>query len=59
MKTFIVYLRYHKPTDKKPGPITHQRLQAVTIDQARQIAERQANYPGIEIIRVEEAPRRS
>ena len=58
MKVFIVYFRYQKPGDKKPGPITHQKIQADTIDQARQFAERQANYPGMEIVRVEEVPRR-
>ena len=58
MKAFVVYFRYHKSGDKKPGPITHQKIQADTIDQARQFAERQGNYPGMEIVRVEEAPRR-
>lgn len=58
MKVFVVYLRYHKSGDKKPGPVTHQRLRADTIDQAREMAQRHANYPGIEIIRVEETPRR-
>ena len=58
MNVFIVYFRYQKSVDKKPGPITHQKIQADTIDQTRQFAERQANYPGMEIVRVEEVPRR-
>ncbi len=58
MNEFIVYFRYQKPGDKKPGPITHQKLRADTIDQAREVAARQANYPGIEIVRVEEVPGR-
>ena len=58
LKPYIIYYKYKCPGDKKPGPITHQKIQADTIDQARQFAERQANYPGMEIVRLEEVPRR-
>lgn len=54
LKTFIVYYQYQQPGDKKPGPIRHFRLHATNVEEARQLAIRQANYENIEVLRVKQ-----
>lgn len=55
MKWYIVYFKFHKPGEKKPGPVSHYKLQARSIEEAREAAKRYANYPGVEILNVEAA----
>jgi hypothetical protein len=57
MNTYIVYFKYQKPVDKKPGPVTHYKLQANSLAEAEQLARRQANYPGMNILKIERAPK--
>ncbi len=54
MKTFIIYYRFTKPGEKKPGPVQHYKLMAGDRDEAEQLMRRYANYPGIEVLEVRE-----
>jgi len=55
LQAYIVYFKYKNPGDKKPGPVRQFRLYANSIDEARTLASRHANYPDIEILRVKSA----
>jgi hypothetical protein len=55
MKWYVVYFKFQKSGEKKPGPVSHYKLQARSLQEAREMAKRYANYPGIEIVNVEEA----
>jgi hypothetical protein len=52
MKTYAVYFKYTRPGEKKPGNITHVKIQASNIDEAKQIAIENLS-PGVELIRVQ------
>ncbi len=54
MKTFVIYYKYTLPGAKKPGPIRHYKLSANTVREAEGMLRQYANYPGLEVIRVEE-----
>jgi len=56
MKWFVIYFRYRRPNESKPGPVSHFKIQADDLAQARELAKRYANYPGIEVLSVEEVP---
>ncbi len=55
LKPYIVYFRYKCPSDKKPGAVKLFRVYANSVEEARRLAARYANYPDIEIIRVKPA----
>ena len=55
LKAYIIYYRYKCPGDKKPGAIKQFRLYANSLEEARSLAARQANYPDIEILRIQPA----
>ena len=55
LSTFIIYFRFTKPGEKKPGPITHYKVMARDVSEARDLARQYANYPGIEVVEILEA----
>ena len=54
MKTYAVYYRYTRPGEKKPANVTHFKIHANDVEEARKLAFLQANTPGVEIIRIKE-----
>jgi hypothetical protein len=55
LSTYIIYFRFTKPGEKKPGPITHYKIMARDVSEARDLARQYANYPGIEVVEILEA----
>ena len=55
LSTYIIYFRFTKPGEKKPGPITHYKVKARDVSEARDLARQYANYPGIEVVEILEA----
>jgi len=54
MRTYVVYFKYHTPGDKNPGPVRHYKLQASNPGEAERMVRQYANYPGLEVLRIEE-----
>lgn len=54
LKTFVVYFRYQVEGEKGQGPVRHHKFQAGSARQAEKMLRSYANYPGLEILRVEE-----
>ncbi len=52
MHVYAVYYRYKLPGDKAPGigAVKLFRLYATSLDEAKEIVKRQANYPYIDVI---------
>ena len=55
LSTYIIYFRFTKPGEKKPGPITHYKVMARDVSEARDLARQYGNYPGFEIVEILEA----
>lgn len=55
MRPYIVYYKYKQPRDKKPGPVRQFRIYANSLEEARQIAVRHANYPNINVLDIKAA----
>lgn len=55
METYIIVFKYQREGEKKPGPVRQFRIYAEDIESARREAERNANYPNIEILDVHPA----
>ena len=55
LSTYIIYFRFTKPGEKKPGPITHYKVRARDVSEARDLVRQYANYPGIEVVEILEA----
>ncbi|MBI4717208.1 MAG: hypothetical protein HY763_05345 [Planctomycetes bacterium] len=53
LKLFIVYYKYQVAGEKKPGPVRQYRVYANSLEEARRLAGQQANYPNVEVLRVE------
>lgn len=53
LKTFVVYYRYQVEGEKGQGPVRHYKLQADSARDADRLLRRYANYPGLEVLRVE------
>ncbi len=54
-KPYIVYFKYKIPTDKTQGAVKQFRVYATTIEEARRLIGRYANYPHIEVLNVKAA----
>lgn len=54
-RPYIVYFKYKIPTDKTQGAVKQFRVYATTIEEARRLIGRYANYPHIEVLNVKAA----
>lgn len=54
MKTFVIYYKYQLEGEKKPGPVRHHKIQANDEEEARRLLKRYANYPRLEVLRLEQ-----
>jgi len=52
---YIIYFKYKGPSDKKPGAVKQFRLYANNLDEARRLAVQHANYPDIEVLKINRA----
>ena len=52
LTAYIVYYTYKGSGAKKPGAVKQFRLYASSLDEARRLAHRQANYPDVEVINI-------
>lgn len=52
---YIVSFKTHLPDDKKPGAVKQYRIFANNIQEARHLVTQQANYPNLEIVRIQRA----
>ncbi len=55
LKPYVVYFKYKCPGDKKPGAVKQYRLYATNVEEATRLAVQHANYPDVEILRVQSA----
>ncbi len=55
LRPYVVYYKFKNPGDKKPGAVKQFRLYAETLEDARHMAARQANYPDIEVLSIKAA----
>ena len=55
LRPYIVYYKYKIPTDKTQGAVKQFRIYATSLDEARRLATRHANYPNIEVLNVKAA----
>jgi hypothetical protein len=54
LRPYIVYFKYKIPTDKTSA-VKQFRIYANSLDEARRLASRHANYPNIEVVNVKAA----
>jgi len=54
MKTYVVYFRYKRPGEKTAGNVSHQKIQANSLEEARELAKQHTSYPGVTLLRVKE-----
>ncbi len=54
LRPYIVYFKYKIPTDKTSA-VKQFRVYAASLDEARRLASRHANYPNIEVLDVKAA----
>jgi hypothetical protein len=52
LRPYIIYFKFKNPGDKKPGAVKQFRVYASGLEEARRLAQAQANYPDIEVLRV-------
>ena len=54
LRPYIVYFKYKIPADKTSA-VKQFRVYAASLDEARRLASRHANYPNIEVLNVKAA----
>ena len=55
LRPYIVYYKFRIPGDKTLGAVKQFRIYADSVDEARRLATRHANYPNIEVLNVKAA----
>ena len=55
LRPYIVYYKFRIPGDKTLGAVKQFRIYADSVDEARRMATRHANYPNIEVLNVKAA----
>ncbi len=55
LRPYIVYYKYKIPTEKTQGAVKQYRVYATSLEEARRLASRHANYPHVEVLNVKAA----